>query len=88
MSHFIFVTTSCGGGRNPVDVESKYSSRMCSYLSRGQGGLKRRGSVTKHIFTDDEKFFTIRNTEPEKLLMLLIPGCLGNACEPQKLLNI
>ena len=41
-----------------------------------------------YIFTDDEKFFTIRNTEPEKLLMLLIPGCLGNACEPQKLLNI
>ena len=39
-------------------------------------------------FTDDEKLFTIRDTEPEKLLMLLIPGCLGNACEPQKLLNI
>ena len=42
----------------------------------------------KYIFTDDEKLFTIRDTEPEKLLMLLIPGCLGNACEPQKLLNI
>ena len=41
-----------------------------------------------YIFTDDEKLFTIRDTEPEKLLMLLIPGCLGNACEPQKLLDI
>ena len=41
-----------------------------------------------YIFTDDEKLFTIIDTEPEKLLMLLIPGCLGNACEPQKLLNI
>ena len=30
-----------------------------------------------YIFTDDEKLFTIRDTEPEKLLMLLIPGCLG-----------
>ena len=38
-----------------------------------------------YIFTDDEKLFTIRDTEPEKLLMLLIPGCLGNACEPQTL---
>jgi len=40
------------------------------------------------IFTDDEKLFTIRDTEPEKLLMLHIPGYLGNACKPQKLLNI
>ena len=39
-----------------------------------------------YIFTDDEKLFTIRDIEPEKLLLLLIPGCLGNACEPQKLL--
>ena len=41
-----------------------------------------------YIFTDDEKLFKIRDNEPETLLMLLIPGCLGNACEPQKLLNI
>ena len=39
-----------------------------------------------YIFTVDEKLFTIRDTEPEKLP--LIPGCLGNACEPQKLINI
>jgi hypothetical protein len=39
-----------------------------------------------YVFTDDDKLFTIRDTEPEKLLMLLIPGCLGNACEPQKLM--
>ena len=39
-----------------------------------------------YVFTDDDKLFTIRDTETEKLLMLLIPGCLGNACEPQKLM--
>ena len=32
--------------------------------------------------------FTIRNTDSEKLLILLKLGCLGNACQPQKLLNI
>ena len=41
-----------------------------------------------HLFTDEEKLFTIRETEPEKLLMLHIPGCLGKECEPLKLLNI
>ena len=40
------------------------------------------------FFTDDEKLLTIRETGPEKLFMLLIPGCLGNASESQKLLNI
>ena len=74
--------------RNPVDVESKYSSRMCSCLSRGQGAQVTWLGYKIYIFTDDEKLFTIRDTEPEKLVMLLIPGCLCNACEPQKLLNI
>ena len=41
-----------------------------------------------YIFTDYEKLLTIRDTEPEKFLMLLISGCLGNVCELQKLLNI
>ena len=38
--------------------------------------------------TEKDKLLTIRNAEPDKLLMLLIPGCLGNACQPEKLLDI
>ena len=41
-----------------------------------------------YFVTENENLFTIRNTESEKLLILLKLGCLGNACQPQKLLNI
>ena len=41
-----------------------------------------------YFISENEKLLTIRNTEPEKLLMLRKTGCLGNACQPQKLLNI
>ena len=38
--------------------------------------------------TENENLFTIRNTVSEKLFILLKLGCLGNACQPQKLINI
>ena len=41
-----------------------------------------------YFITENEKLLTIRNTEPEKLPMLHKLGCLGNACQSQKLINI
>ena len=41
-----------------------------------------------YLVTENEMLFTITNTESEKLLILLKLGFLGNACQPQKLLNI
>ena len=35
--------------------------------------------------TENENLFTIRNTVSEKLFILLKLGCLGNACQSQKL---
>ena len=43
---------------------------------------------TIYFITKNEKLLTTRKTKPEKLFMLLKPGCLGNACQPQKFLNI
>ena len=61
---------------------------MCSCLNRGPGVQVARLGYKIYFITENEKLLTIRNTKPEKLLMLLKPGCLGNACQPQKLLNI
>ena len=41
-----------------------------------------------YFVTENENLFTIRSTGSERLLILLKLGCLGNACQPQKLLNI
>ena len=54
--------------------------------------MRKRGSIDVAWFqinftTEKDKLLTIRNGEPDKLLMLLIPGCLGNASQPQKLLD-
>ena len=41
-----------------------------------------------YFIDENGELLTIRNTEPEELLMLLKACCLGNACQPQMLLNI
>ena len=41
-----------------------------------------------YFVTEDENLFTIRNTESEKLLILLKLGCLGCGCQPQIFLDI
>ena len=41
-----------------------------------------------YAVTENENLFAIRNTVSEKQFILLKLGCLGNACQPQKLINI
>ena len=71
----------------------------CSSMGKSRAQFRQKAPTTSfqrnevvsakiYIFTDYEKLIIIRDIEPGKLLMLLIPGCLGNVCELQKLLNI
>ena len=53
----------------------------CSLVT-GQSGYR------MYFKTENEELHTIRNTEPEKLIVLPKPGCLGIACQPQKLIDI
>ena len=68
---------------NKIFLSNMYMSK---YRAGGSNDLAPLQNI--YILLIMISFFSGRNSEPENLLILLVPSCLGNTCEPQKLLSI